>query len=549
VLFLQYFQSAVVLMLATALLLGGCGSFSKQIPQQEKEAPAKHEVQQGGQVVYGSLYEPDTLNPLLSDLLPTAEVCSLIYSGLVTNNEKGEYLPDLAVDVPTAANGGVSADGRTITYHLRSGVTWHDGAPFTAEDVKFTWQTIMNSKVNVLSRDGYDRIAAIDTPDQYTVVVRFKEYYAPYLMLFSTILPKHSLANSADIHKDQFNRAPIGTGPFKLKEWRMAEAVILEANQSYFRGRPKLDKIVYKVIPDVNILLSQLKVGEVDIANAIPLNLLEQVKSIHGINTLIAPTMIWEHLDFNLDNALFQDAQVRQAIALGIDRQAIININLRGAASVALGDQSPLSWAYNPALTLPARDVNAAKALLVQAGWQQGQGGIFVKDGQKLAFTLVYPAGSPIRDNVVQTIAQELKEVGVAVEVRPLEAQTFFGDVLKNRRFETAMYAWVSGIEPDNTTFWNSKSIPGYGYDGQNYPGWRNQEVDKLTFQGASTVDIEARKACYFRIQELIAQEYPVIPLYFRADIDAVKDNVANYKPNPTPAGNLWNAWQWGLTK
>jgi peptide/nickel transport system substrate-binding protein len=145
VLFLQYFQSAAVFLLAAAVLLGGCGTFSKQAPQPKKEISAKHEVQQGGQVVYGSLYEPDTLNPLFSDLLPTAEVCSLIYSGLVTNNEKGEYLPDLAVEVPTSQNGGVSADGCTVTYHLRSGVAWHDGAPFTAEDVKFTWQVIMNN--------------------------------------------------------------------------------------------------------------------------------------------------------------------------------------------------------------------------------------------------------------------------------------------------------------------------------------------------------------------------------------------------------------------
>ncbi|MCE5287506.1 MAG: peptide ABC transporter substrate-binding protein [Pelosinus sp.] len=546
---MRYVQSAAVFMLAAALFLGGCGLASKQVPQQGKETPAKHEVQQGGQVVYGSLYEPDTLNPLLSDLLPTAEVSSLIYSGLVTNNEKGEYLPDLAVDVPTMQNGGVSQDGCTITYRLRSGVTWHDGAPFSAEDVKFTWQTIMNSKVNILSRDGYDRIKAVDTPDPYTVVIKFKEYYAPYLTLFTTILPKHRLADSADINKDSFNRAPVGTGPFKLREWRMAESLILEANLGYFRGRPKLDQIIYKVIPDTNILLSQLKVGEVDIANGFPLNLLEQVKSIHGVTTLIAPTMVWEHLDFNLDNAIFQDVQVRQAISLGIDRQAIINSNLKGAASIAVGDQSPLSWAYNPALTLPARDVNAAKDLLVQAGWQQGAGGIFVKDGQKLAFSLVYPAGNPVRDNVAQTIVQELKEIGAAVEVRPLEAQTFFGDILKSRRFEAAMFAWVSGIEPDNASFWNSKSIPGHGKDGQNYPGWRNPEVDKLTLQGASTVDIEARKACYFRIQELIAQECPIIPLYFRADIDAVKDNVVNYKPNPTPAGSFWNAWQWCLTK
>jgi peptide/nickel transport system substrate-binding protein len=243
--------------------------------------------------------------------------------------------------------------------------------------------------------------------------------------------------------------------------------------------------------------------------------------------------------------------RVRQAIALAIDRQALINTTLKGVASPALGDESPLSWAYNPALKAPARDINAAKSLLTAAGWVQGPDGYFSKNNRRLSFNLVTTAGNKQREEVAKLIAGQLKEAGIELVLYPVDVPVFFGDVLKNRRFETAMYAWVAGVDPDNASLWNSRNIPSRSndFEGQNYPGWRNPEVDKLTDQGARTVDLEARRQIYFRIQELIMQEVPVIPLYFRSNIDAVRDVVVNYKPNPTPSGNLWNAWEWGMTK
>ena len=522
------------------IAISGCGK-NETIPNQVKK------IQPGGEIRFGSLYEPNTLNPLLSDMLAVAKVGNLIFSGLTAMNDKGEWIADLASEVPTLQNGGVSSDGLTVTYKLKRGVTWHDGAPFTAEDVKFTWQLITNSKANIIQREGYDKIVAIETPDQYTVVIKFREYYAPFLTLFNTIMPHHILAGVGDINKAAFNREPIGTGPFKFKEWRMAEDITLEANTSYFKGKPNLDRIVYKIIPDQNILISQLKAGSLDIVTDINFAQIDQVKAVDVANVITTPGMIWEHLDFNLDNPLFQDVRVRQAIMHGIDRQGIVNDVLKNAASPAVGDQSPLSWAYNPALGLPPRDINYARELLTQAGWQQGPDGIFMKGGQKLTVSLVTTAGNKVREAVAQMILQQLKEVGIAVEVRPLDPKVFFEDVLKNRRFQTAMYAWVSGLDPDNYNLWNSKKIPSglNGFSGQNYPGWRNPETDALTESSLRTVDIETRKQNYFRIQELIIQECPVIPLYFRANIDVVKKNVANYRPSPS--GSLWNAWEWGF--
>lgn len=528
------------------IIVAGCGSGEKTPSSEDK----KIVVQQGGQLKYGSLQEPNTLNPLLSDLLSTAEVGRLVFSGLIITGDKGEWIPDLAVDVPTTANGGVTPDGLKVTYRLRQGVMWHDGVEFTAEDVKFTWQLIMNPKINIVWRDGYDKISAIETPDKYTVVIKFKEFYAPYLTLFTTILPKHILENAGDINKAAFNRAPIGTGPFKFKDWEIAEAVILEANPNYYRGKPALDSIVYKIVPDANLLLTQLKAGKLDVVSNIGFSYLEQVKAIDGVRTVIAPTMVWEHMDFNLDNVMFQDVRVRKAIALAIDQQAIIANVVKGVGVPAYGDQSPLSWAYNPMQQPMGRDINAARNLLAEAGWTLGSDGIMTKENKKLAFSLATPIGNKQREQTAQKIAEQLKELGILVEVRLIEGPIFFSDVLKKRRFETAIYAWVAGVDPDNTNLWHSGKIPSAvnAYTGQNYPGWRNPEVDKLVELGVRTVDASARKDIYFRIQDLMRQEYPVVPLYFRGNIDAVKTSVANYQPNATPSGNMWNAWQWGFT-
>ncbi|SFM07567.1 peptide/nickel transport system substrate-binding protein [Pelosinus propionicus DSM 13327] len=534
--------SRILCLLILLALTSGCNS--KSLP-----VSPKNEIKPGGQLVYGSLQEPNTLNPFLSDLLATAEVSSLIFSSLVINDAKGEWLPDLALEVPTLQNGGVSPDGLTVKYKLRPGVTWHDGKAFTSEDVKFTWQMIMNSGVNVMSREGYDKIRTIDTPDSYTVVIQYREFYPSYLTLFKSVLPKHILEKE-DINKSSFNRAPIGTGPFKLKEWHMSESLLLEANTAYYRGKPTLDSILYKVIPDTNVMLSQLKVGALDIVTNIPLSLIDQIKGVEGVQVLNTPNMIWEHVDFNLDNTLFQDVKVRQAIALGIDRQALIANVLKNSASTAVSDQSPLSWGFNSAIMPAAHNVAAARELLSQAGWQQGTDGIFAKDGRKLSFSLSVPMGNKARELAAQAISYQLKEVGIQAEVKIVDGKKFFDDLLKNRQFETAMYAWVAGVDPNNFNLWNSKKIPNRNnqYAGQNYSGWRNAEIDALTDQGIHTVDIENRKQISFRIQELIIQECPIIPLYFRHNIDVVKKTVINYQANPTPSGNLWNAWQWGFT-
>jgi len=544
----RFLLATLVLLSMLTFLFGGCGR--KEAVSQPKPKILIPALSRGGELIYGSTQEPDTLNPYLSERLATSEVGSLVFSGLLLRDADGRWQPDLAVKVPDLANGGVSKDGLVVTYHLRPGVVWHDGHPFTSEDVLFTWQTIMDRRFQAVMRDGYDRIAVVETPDKNTVVLRFREFYAPYLTLFPVILPKHLLEKETDLNSAAFNRAPIGTGPFRLKEWRIGEALTLEANADYYRGRPVLDRIVYKIIPDSSTLLVQLKAGELDIVGNVNPSQIDQVKAISGMKTIVTPDAIWEHMAFNLDNALFQDIRVRKAIALAVDRETIINNILRGAGFPAAGDQPPSSWAHNPALRPETRNVEKARALLAEAGYQPGSDGIMVKDGRKLAFTITTTAGNNIRESEAQLIINQLKEIGVSAETKFVDAASLFGSVLKARRFEAALYAWAAGPDPDNYSLWNSRCIPGpgNGYEGYNYPGWRNQEIDRLTEQAIGTADCVIRKAMYNRIQELLMDECPVVPLYFRATVAVAKDRVQNFRPNPTLSGNLWDAWQWALT-
>ncbi|MEO6834470.1 MAG: ABC transporter substrate-binding protein, partial [Candidatus Tumulicola sp.] len=220
---------------------------------------------------------PMQLNPILPQNTMENFIDGLIFDVLVTQDEHHNQVPDLASVVPTLENGGISKDGLTITYHLRHGVTWHDGAPFTSKDVTFTWRAILNSANNVLSRRGYDQVVAMDTPDDYTVVMHMRRAYAPAIdTIFGEsdtilrVLPAHLLAKYPNLNQIPFNAAPVGTGPYRFVRWQRSDRIVLTANPAYFRGTPKLKRLTLMIIPDDNTTEAQIRSGEVDLAMEIP---------------------------------------------------------------------------------------------------------------------------------------------------------------------------------------------------------------------------------------------------------------------------------------
>ena len=520
----------------------GCGK------KTDKVEPRASNLIAGGKINVGSAIEPETWNPLISELAAVQDVGRLVFAGLLLQNEKGEWLPDLALEVPTQANGGISADGLTLTYRLKPNLKWQDGQSITAADIRFTYDFILKNRTQVPWREGYEKILSINAVDSSTVVIRFTEPYPYALYLFPYILPGHRSADLSDLRQQNFNRLPVGSGPYVLKEWRQGDSLLFEANAQYHRGRPNLDSITYKIVPDRQIVLSQLKIGEVDLVNNIGFDQLEQLLSVTGVNTFLTRGVVWEHLDFNTDNPLFLDSRVRQAIALGIDRTAIIEKTLKNAGFPAYTDIHPLSWAYGANLTFPARNLPHARELMAAAGWRAGGDGILTREGRRMSFAVTVPAGERFRQQTAEALVAQLREIGVEMQVQMVDRRLFFADVLPNRRFVAAIFAWVGSTEPDNYDYWHSRRIPlpANRFSGKNYAGWKSAEVDNLLDSLRRAGPLESRREAYRRIQELLLIEAPVVPLYYRADVAAAKRSIEHFKPNPF-AGNFWNVWEWGL--
>lgn len=539
----QVIRIVLIVIIASVLVLGsGCGK------KEEKGGSRSVALTAGGKINIGSAIEPETWNPYLTDVAAVQDVGRLLFAGLMLQNDKGAWVPDLADQAPTVENGGISSDGLTLIYRLKPGLKWQDGQELTAADVKFTFDFIMKNRNQVAWRDGYEKILSVVAPDSLTVVIRFAEPYPYSLHLFPFVLPAHRSSDLADLRQQNFNRLPIGCGPFVLKEWRRGDALVFVANPQYHRGRPLLDSIVYQIVTDRQIVLSQLKIGEVDMVNHIGFDQLDQIRAVTGVNTFITRSLVWEHLDFNVDNPLFADLRVRQAVSLGIDRAALIEKTLKNAAFPAYTDIHPLSWAYGSDLNPAGRDLAQARTLLSAAGWKAGNDGMMVREGRRLSFTLTVPAGEKARQEAAGELARQLRELGVDMKVQMVEGKAFFSNVLPNRRFEAVLFAWAISSEPENYDYWHSRRIPSPAnrLAGKNYAGWKSMEVDRLLDSLRQSMDRNSRIERYRRIQELLLLEAPVIPLYYRADVAAAKRSIENFKPNPF-SGNFWNVWEWGL--
>ncbi|MBC8446399.1 MAG: ABC transporter substrate-binding protein, partial [Chloroflexi bacterium] len=289
----------------------------------------------GGRVVLAHRQEPDRYWGPITGLSVSREVGMLMNHSLIAVNDELEYIPVLVTEVPTAQNGGISGDSLTWTFHLRDDVKWHDGEPFTSADVKFTYEVIMDEENDVVSRVGWGRITSCETPDDYTVVFKFEQVDAPFLMRVSNaeILPKHILEGlpSAELTFADWFRAPVGTGPFMFKEWVAGDHITVVKNPDYFlEGQPYLDEIVYRIVPDMNTLLNMTETGEVDIQPRVQDDVAELLDDMPHVERItvqsLTPWLIW----INMNHPLFKDVRTRQALAYGFDKEIINEKVYRG---------------------------------------------------------------------------------------------------------------------------------------------------------------------------------------------------------------------------
>ena len=360
-------------------------------------------------LIVGYDREPDTMNRYATHILEDIQTC--VVEGLVTTDERMNVVPVLATEVPTLENGGVvmrGDGGMDVTWKLRPGVKWHDGHAHTSADVKFTADAMIKGDWKPESTDGFDRIASVDVPDSLTAVVHYKEPYAPYRLQFLRgTLPKHLLEGRNIDKASDYNRNPMGTGPYRVTEWKTGEYVLLERVPGYWRGNnyPKIAKILFRFVTNATTRMNQLKSGEVHLVALVPWDKVRDLKDLPAIRLNRVLGNGYEHVTLNERHfPPFADVRVRRALAHAIDRDLIVKTILDGLVSTVNGPIQPLSWAYESNVRSYPYDPKKAGALLDEAGWTRGADGWRRKEGKALAFTLITQAGFTIRENVAQAI-------------------------------------------------------------------------------------------------------------------------------------------------
>ena len=497
-------------------------------------------------LVVGYDREPDTMNRYATHILEDIQSC--VVEGLVTNDEKMNVVPVLAAEIPTIQNGGVVLrpdGGMDVTWRLRPGVKWHDGVPHTSADVKFTVDAINKGDWKPESTDGFDRIASVDTPDSLTAVVHYKEVYAPYaLQFFRGTLPRHLLAGRSIEKARDYNRAPLGTGPYRVAEWRTGEHVLLERVDGYWRGPAKIRRILFRFVPNTTTRINQLRAGELQLVPLVPW---DEVRGLRGAKGLRLNQVLgsgYEHVTLNERHfPPFADLRVRRALAYAVDRDLIVSTILDGLVQTVNGPIQPLSWAYEPNVARYAHDPAHARALLDSAGWTVSAGGRRVKAGKPLAFTLITQAGFAIRENVAQALQRQLADAGVGVTVKLIDGTAISG-VWFAGDFDAMLHWWQSGADPEITLFFAGDRTPPAG---RNINFFADDSLTRVLYASDRAVDTAARGPLLRAAQRRVAELVPELVLYNPSKIDAVPAALRNFKGNPTNAGPFWNVHEWEL--
>jgi peptide/nickel transport system substrate-binding protein len=499
--------------------------------------------------------DPANLNPLFAHADAgnvEQQLAHLAFEPFYDLDAGGNPVPELITALPSLANGGISADARTLTYHLRPNVRWSDGVPVTARDVLFTLHAILDSRNPVASREGYELIDDARALDPYTVRFHLKRAWAPAVATFFSygtnpqyVLPEHVLAAQAPLDRAAFNAAPsVGDGPFRFVSWSHGDRLEYAANPRYWRGVPAVKRIDVRIIPDPGTNLTLLQSGELDFNLVAPAQQMVLLRSTPGISYAYAPTALIAGVAMNLAHQPLDDVRVRSALAASIDRKGISTKITIGRYPVAQSDRPRFSWAYDSDIAEPAFDTNAADAAFDAAGWRRGPGGMRRKNGRSLAFTYVQFPETQTGVRAAALIQRELFERGVDVTIKSISnAQLFLpaadGGILASGKFDMAYVPWAMGADPDD------RFLVGCRGAQKNYMHYCNPEVDRLEGQAASEPDRAKRRSAYLAIDRRVALDVPILYLFNPTYIYAYGSRLHGFAPNafvPT-----WNAYAWRL--
>ncbi len=526
--------------------------------------------ERGGTLLDAEDQAPGNLNVLLAEGATATgqRIASNILQGLLTVDADGRYAPQLAEAVPAGAD--VAVDPLRVTFRLRPEARWSDGPPVTSADVVFTWRTMMDPDNAVASRTGWDRIRTItpgrdatgaSCPRATCLTVAFDADYAPWKEVFSVsggnyVLPRHVLAGE-DFNTVWSDGGMIGSGPFTLVEYRPRVRAVLAADEDWWGSRdagggPFLDRIVVDFLDSSGAALTALRQGQADMVSIPPdPALIRRAADLDGVEVQAVPSVFFEHIILNTRQAPLDDPRVRQALAYAIDREQIVDVLLEGSAPVLQSVLRPFQLGYAPVFERYGYDPSAAAALLESAGWTRGPDGIFAKGGRPLEIPLITTSEGELRASTARLIAEQAEVAGMRVVPRPLSSDRVFSRELARDDFAAVMIASGGPVNPSVTAQLSSDQIPAEenGGAGQNVYRWSNPEADRLMRLSDTQIDPATRTASLTRVQELVAEEVPLIPLYQQPNTVAYTVGLEGVRQNPSQAEVFWNSAEWVLDR
>ncbi|MDB5070668.1 MAG: appA 2 [Candidatus Eremiobacteraeota bacterium] len=489
----------------------------------------------------GDTQDFDTLNPHLATALTLGNLAQLTMAYLVRYGADNRPVPELATEVPTEKNGGISADGLTITWHLRRDVKWSDGAPFDGDDVVWSTNAVNNPANNEVGRDGWDLITKIDEPDKYTVIYHLKKPYSGYLPTFfgsaganPCILPKHILASLPNINDAPYNAKPVGIGPFRYTEWVRGDHVTLEANPYYWRGQPKIKKIVFKIVPDRNTLLTQLQTGELDMWNYVPAAYVGRAAALPNLAQKRGPSMLYQHVDFNTAHPALKEQAVRAALRLALDRPTMMQKVSHGVGIMQETPLSPASPFYSTPPPLTPFDPAKANQILDGAGWKRGADGIRAKNGVRLNLEWAAITGSQDADTRIELIRSTWKDIGVGLDVKHYNSALFFQlrtGILYGGKFDVTAFGWQMTPDADLNPYNACDLMPP---NGQNVTRLCDPKLQRVLQQEKTAYDEEKRKTIIADALNIVEADVPYVVLYVSEDVHAFNKDLTGWHPNNT---------------
>ncbi len=545
------------------LFLVACSSGNKEktgtnnVEQKEKavyELIVPEKPVQGGTITLGVGY-PDAINPIFSDSLWGAYISRFVHGYLFSIDSKLEVIADLCSEVPSVGNGMLSEDGLEYTLKLRENLKWHDGEPLTTDDIKFTHNIIktMHVQHHVVYLDEYANIKSAEIINDREIKFTLNHPSPSFLNIFIThpVLPKHILYEAQSRDLPIYNKKPVGAGPFKIASWNRNEPLVLKAFHNYHSGKPFLDKIILKFhnneMSPYDSIKNWVIDGYID-ATDFRSDMDSADSEINVYNTL---SLNWEIMGINNDHPILRNPEIRQAMVKAIDRKKILKDCYNNKGELAYSDVPSFSPLFNSAVkSKSAFDPQSSMKLLESLGWTDSDGDKIRDNGsQRLEFTILVDKNNTERMKTAKQIASDLMKVGIKTNITAMSSEQILdkfnnGGLLENGNYELALYGWTLSFNDNNGNMWLSDKTPPKGH---NYSRFNNGKIAGLYGKLRNENNNEEIKKISFQMQEIIAEELPVMPILFKTRTDLYRKTIIGIQPHPVKWMTPWNCYDWWL--